>query len=231
MNDLRYYTQNYYKKQSNLYPGQANKDQQQAQSTQQNTATKEPTKDKIISKKGQQNTSIMIQNQIANGGADLSFKQSIAGGAGGESPDDPNKGIEAAVELMLDDGVAISKDLGADTSLLASTTQSPGKETLLEQSSMVASPKKESSTNVAAAKETAPIIDLYSTPGGGSPMSKMKKQQSSNNQFANPTKKGTYLTFIVKPDCLSQGKGIFLTNNVDDIAFQANNNNNERIVV
>jgi tubulin polyglutamylase TTLL6/13 len=35
----------------------------------------------------------------------------------------------------------------------------------------------------------------------------------------------------VKPDCLSQGKGIFLTNNVDDIVFQTNNNPNERIVV
>jgi len=36
----------------------------------------------------------------------------------------------------------------------------------------------------------------------------------------------------VKPDCQSQGKGIFLTNNVDEIAMQVNNNpNNERIVV
>jgi hypothetical protein len=64
------------------------------------------------------------------------------------------------------------------------------------------SPKKGgSSTNVA--KDTT--MDLYQTPGGNSasPLSKMKKQQSSNNQFNNGSKKPTYLTFIVKPDCLS----------------------------
>ena len=45
-------------------------------------------------------------------------------------------------------------------------------------------------------------------------------------------KKG-YLTFIVKPDCLSQGKGIFLTNNVEEVFTAANNSSatNERIVV
>lgn len=42
-----------------------------------------------------------------------------------------------------------------------------------------------------------------------------------------------YLTFIVKPDCLSQGKGIFLTNNVDEVLMAANQSQatNERIVV
>lgn len=46
-------------------------------------------------------------------------------------------------------------------------------------------------------------------------------------------KKGSYLTFIVKPDCLSQGKGIFLTNNVDEVLMAANQSQltNERIVV
>ena len=76
-------------------------------------------------------------------------------------------------------------------------------------------------------------MDLYEshTPHKQSP-SKMKKQP---HQQAQPGKKhqgGGYLTFIVKPDCQSQGKGIFLTNNVDEIAMQVNNNpTNERIVV
>jgi tubulin polyglutamylase TTLL6/13 len=37
------------------------------------------------------------------------------------------------------------------------------------------------------------------------------------NQIALYNKKGSKVNFIVKPECMSQGKGIFITKNVDSI--------------
>jgi tubulin polyglutamylase TTLL6/13 len=37
------------------------------------------------------------------------------------------------------------------------------------------------------------------------------------NQIALYQKKNSKVTFIVKPECMSQGKGIFITRNVETI--------------
>lgn len=62
---------------------------------------------------------------------------------------------------------------------------------------------------------------------------KLKTRYASSMLSDTKTKRpaGGYLTFIVKPDCLSQGKGIFITNNIEDAIAASNNPTNERIVV
>ena len=129
------------------------------------------------------------------------------------------------------------KDL-VDSSLSATGPYKTGEVNNNESLISAKKEKNSSSTQVnnpsLKEREQTSSLDLYQLGSGGSPPSKMKKQQSSmqGGAAAEKSKKPTQLlTYIVKPDCLSQGKGIFLTNNVDDIVFQTNNNPNERIVV
>jgi hypothetical protein len=137
------------------------------------------------------------------------------------------------------ENVQKDKDL-VDSSLSATGPYKTGEANNNESLISAKKEKNSSSTQVnnpsLKEREQTSSLDLYQLGSGGSPPSKMKKQQSSMQggaaAAAEKSKKPTQLlTYIVKPDCLSQGKGIFLTNNVDDIVFQTNNNPNERIVV
>ena len=135
------------------------------------------------------------------------------------------------------ENVQKDKDL-VDSSLSATGPYKTGEVNNNESLISAKKEKNSSSTQVnnpsLKEREQTSSLDLYQLGSGGSPPSKMKKQQSSmqGGAAAEKSKKPTQLlTYIVKPDCLSQGKGIFLTNNVDDIVFQTNNNPNERIVV